>query len=85
MLCGGGGAGYQPFWLMPAMPFCRGFTMLILSRKCTQRIYIGDNIIVTVVEVRGEKVRIGIEAPAEVPVHREEIYKQIKESEKGDA
>lgn len=47
--------------------------MLVLSRKKTQSIRIGDNITVTVVEVRGEKVRLGIEAPRDVPVHRREV------------
>ncbi|WP_425614628.1 carbon storage regulator CsrA [Anatilimnocola sp. NA78] len=47
--------------------------MLVLSRKRDERILIGDNIVVTIVDIRGDKVRIGIEAPANVAVHREEI------------
>lgn len=55
--------------------------MLVLSRKRDERIVIGDNIVVTIVDVRGDKVRIGIEAPAEVPVHRKEVYDAIKRNE----
>jgi carbon storage regulator len=55
--------------------------MLVLSRKTNQSIVIGENIVVTVVEVRRDKVRLGIEAPKEVPVHRNEIQKRIKSSE----
>ncbi len=51
--------------------------MLVLSRKSNETIMIGDNIKVTIVEIRGDKVRIGIEAPKNLPVHREEIYNQI--------
>ena len=53
--------------------------MLVLSRKKGQRVMIGDGIVITVVEVRGNKVRFGIDAPKEVPVHREEVYNQIRE------
>jgi len=53
--------------------------MLVLSRKRDERIVIADNIIITVVEVRGDKVRLGIEAPENIPVHREEVMKKIKE------
>jgi carbon storage regulator len=52
--------------------------MLVLSRKRDERILIGDNIVITVVEVRGDKVRLGIEAPSEVPVHRHEIVEMMK-------
>ena len=52
--------------------------MLILSRKCEEQIVIADNIVVTVVEIRGGKVRLGIEAPKDVPVHRKEIYELIQ-------
>lgn len=56
-------------------------TMLVLSRKKNESIIIRDDIIVTVVEVRGDKVRLGIDAPKEVTVHRREIYDKIKEDE----
>lgn len=52
--------------------------MLVLSRTRDESIIIGDDIIVTVVDVRGDKVRVGIEAPREVPVHRQEVYEQIQ-------
>lgn len=51
--------------------------MLVLSRKRDERILIGDNIVITVVDVRGDKVRLGIDAPKEVPVHREEVAQAI--------
>lgn len=52
--------------------------MLVLSRAKDERIIIGDNISVLVIEIRGDKVRLGIDAPKEVTVHREEVYKAIK-------
>ena len=58
--------------------------MLVLSRKKNESIIIKDDIVVMVVEVRGDKVRLGIEAPREVPVHRREVYEKIKESERLD-
>ncbi|MBI1312751.1 carbon storage regulator CsrA [bacterium] len=51
--------------------------MLVLTRRKNERIRIGESIVITVVEVRGDKVRIGIEAPKDVPVHREEVYRAI--------
>jgi carbon storage regulator len=52
--------------------------MLVLSRKRDERIVIGDDIVITVVEVRGDKVRLGIEAPSDVPVHRQEVLEAIR-------
>lgn len=52
--------------------------MLVLSRKRDERIVIGDNIVITVVEVRGDKVRLGIDAPSEVPVHRQEVLDALR-------
>ena len=52
--------------------------MLVLSRQRDQTIVIGDNIRITIVDVRGDKVRIGIDAPRDVAVHREEIYDAIQ-------
>jgi carbon storage regulator len=52
--------------------------MLVLSRKIGERIVIGDNVTVVVVDVRGDKIRLGIEAPKDVIVHRQEVYDAIK-------
>ena len=51
--------------------------MLVLSRKKNESIIIDNNIVVTVVEIRGDKVRLGIVAPKDVPVHRQEVYDVI--------
>jgi len=55
--------------------------MLVLSRKKNESIIINDNIIVTVVEIHGGKVRLGFDAPKEVPIHRREVYDAIHRSE----
>ncbi len=52
--------------------------MLVLSRKKNESIVINDDITIVVVEIRGDKVRLGVEAPKEVPVHRREVYDAIK-------
>jgi carbon storage regulator len=51
--------------------------MLVLSRKKNESIVINNDIVITVVEIRGDKVRLGIAAPKDVPVHREEVYEAI--------
>jgi len=56
--------------------------MLVLSRKKNESIIINDHIIVTVVEIRGDKVRLGIEAPKDVTVHRREVYEAIQNQAK---
>jgi len=56
----------------------RGLDMLVLSRKKDEKIVIGDSITLMVIEIRGDKVRLGIEAPRDVTVHREEIYEAIR-------
>lgn len=55
--------------------------MLVLSRKKNESIVINDDITIVVVEIRGDKVRLGIEAPKEVPVHRNEVYEAIRRSQ----
>ena len=55
--------------------------MLVLSRKKDEKIVIGDNISIMVVEIRGDKVRLGIDAPRDVSVHRREVYDAIKRNE----
>lgn len=55
--------------------------MLVLSRKKNESIVIANDITIVVVEIRGDKVRLGIEAPKEVPVHRREVYDAIKRNE----
>lgn len=52
--------------------------MLVLSRQRDEIIMIGDDIEITVVDIRGEKVRLGINAPPHIPVHRKEVYEAIK-------
>jgi carbon storage regulator len=52
--------------------------MLVLSRQRDESIMIGDNVVVTVVDIRGDKVRLGIQAPGEIPVHRREVYEAIR-------
>ncbi len=52
--------------------------MLVLSRHRDESIIIGDDIVITVVDIRGDKVRLGIDAPQDVPVHRREVYEAIQ-------
>lgn len=58
--------------------------MLVLSRKCNESIVIGEGIEVVIVAIRGDKVRLGIEAPKEVPVHRREVYDSIQRGGRED-
>jgi carbon storage regulator len=62
-------------------PGTKEWNMLVLSRKKNESIVINDDITIVVVEIRGDKVRLGVEAPKEVPVHRREVYDAIKRSE----
>ena len=52
--------------------------MLVLSRHRDESIMIGDNIVITIVDIRGDKVRLGIDAPQSIPVHRQEVYDAIQ-------
>lgn len=56
--------------------------MLVLSRKKDESVRIANDVIVTVVEIRGDKVRLGFTAPGDIPIHREEVWLQIKEQER---
>lgn len=58
--------------------------MLVLSRKSNESIIINNNITVTVVEIRGDKVRLGIVAPKDIPVHRQEVYDLIHGKKSAD-
>lgn len=59
--------------------------MLVLSRKKNESIVINNDIRIVVVEIRGDKVRLGVEAPREVPVHRHEVYEAIQEKRQAEA
>ncbi|MCL2066017.1 MAG: carbon storage regulator CsrA [Treponema sp.] len=56
--------------------------MLILSRKVNEKIMIGDNIAVSIIEIRGDQVRIGVDAPKSIKVFRQEVYEAIKAENK---
>ena len=64
-----------------AYSILREVCMLILTRKVGENLLIGDNISIKVLSVRGNQVKIGVDAPKDVSVHREEIYHRIKEAE----
>ncbi len=55
--------------------------MLVLTRKKDESIVINENIVITVVEIRGDKVRLGIEAPRDCSIHRQEVYEAIKKEQ----
>ncbi len=59
--------------------------MLVLSRQRDETIVIGDDIEITIVDIRGEKVRLGINAPPHVPVHRKEVYEAIKRESQAES
>jgi len=59
--------------------------VLVLSRRVGESLVIGDNVVVTVLEVRGDMIRIGIDAPREVKVHRSEVFQAIEEANKAAA
>lgn len=57
--------------------------MLVLSRRAGESVVIGHDVIITVLEVRGDVVRVGISAPRSVQVHREEVFKELQEANRG--
>jgi len=59
--------------------------MLVLSRHRDESIMIGDDVVVTIVDIRGDKVRLGINAPQDIPVHRQEVYEAIKRENRNAA
>jgi carbon storage regulator len=59
--------------------------MLVLSRQKDETIMIGDDVEITVVDIRGDKVRLGIKAPPHIPVHRKEVYEAIRRENKAAA
>lgn len=59
--------------------------MLVLSRKKNESIVIDDRIVITVVEIRGDKVRLGVEAPRDVTIHRQEVYEALKAQERSES
>jgi carbon storage regulator len=59
--------------------------MLVLSRQRDETIMIGDDVEITVVDIRGDKVRLGISAPTHIPVHRKEVYDAIKRENRAAA
>ena len=56
--------------------------MLVLSRHRDESIMIGEDVVVTIVDIRGDKVRLGIDAPAAIPVHRQEVFDAIQREKK---
>ena len=59
--------------------------MLVLTRRVSQSIVIGTDVVVTVLEVRGDQVRIGVSAPRDVDVHREEVFEELQEANRAAA
>ena len=59
--------------------------MLVLTRRAGESVVIGDDIVITVLEARGDVVRLGINAPRDVQVHREEVYKELKAANRAAA
>jgi carbon storage regulator len=59
--------------------------MLVLSRKLGERVFIGNDIVVTIVAVQGDRVRVGVDCPAPIPVHREEVYQRIRNERRAEA
>ena len=59
--------------------------MLVLSRRVGESVMIGDDVVLTIVEVRGDIVRVGIDAPRDVKVHREEVYREVEAANRAAA
>ncbi|MEV0896864.1 carbon storage regulator CsrA [Actinoplanes sp. NPDC049802] len=59
--------------------------MLVLTRRAGESVMIGDDIVITVLEARGDVIRLGIQAPRDVQVHREEVYRELQEANRAAA
>jgi carbon storage regulator len=59
--------------------------MLVLTRRSSQSIMIGKDVVITILEVRGDQVRIGVSAPRDVDVHREEVYQELQQANRSAA
>jgi carbon storage regulator len=68
----------KPRWPCAGIALRKEPPMLVLSRHRDESIMIGDDIVVTIVDIRGDKVRLGIQAPSDIPVHRQEVYEAIQ-------
>jgi carbon storage regulator len=81
---GSGARARRVFWALKIYrPSREALPMLVLTRKSNQSIMIGDDIEVTVLAIMGEKVRIGIQAPRDIPVFRKEVYLEIQQERTG--
>jgi carbon storage regulator len=81
-----GGWRFLAGWsIEDALSNIEGMDMLVLSRKKNESIVINNDITIVVVEIRGDKVRLGVEAPKEVPVHRREVYDAIRRNEAAES
>lgn len=58
--------------------------MIVLSRKKNEKLVIGDNVVITVVDIRGDRVRLGIDAPRDIPLARKEVYDALKAQEEAE-
>ena len=59
--------------------------MLVLTRRTSESIMIGDDVVITILDIRGDQVRIGVSAPRHVDVHREEVYRDLQEANRAAA
>ena len=59
--------------------------MLVLTRRAGESVMIGDDVVITVLEARGDVIRLGIQAPRDVQVHREEVYRELKDANRAAA
>ncbi|MFI1991362.1 carbon storage regulator CsrA [Actinoplanes sp. NPDC020271] len=59
--------------------------MLVLTRRAGESVMIGDDVVITVLETRGDVIRLGIQAPRDVQVHREEVYRELQEANRAAA